>query len=367
MASYPNRNTLRGMGAIRVCVTIALISVTRVEAVVDNEMTDEQWDHGELMEQTELTNPEFGMKVFVYYEDKKNPKHLSPAVITGVNTMLDGSVEVNVRYLDGSTLKCRVRLENVFLRDDTVSYANWALDGYDPRTMDENGQPRVTSGSSSRPFVSRASTGAVFHGGASTGSSSRAAPGSSSRAAQGSSSRAAQGSSSRAAQGSSSRAAQGSSSGGGGAKASGAGKKRRITDAKTGKQPKTMTDAEIGNKSMEQKMEDALYADMDLPTAIAELKHDGVWMLEKTLELNKVQAQNAQLRAERNAAVERARQSNLRATAAEARVAVLQQQIESAEADSVRAERATRTRAPPSPGVFNHSACRDFQGTGSGK
>jgi len=39
MASYPNRNPLRDFGAIRVCVTIALISVTRVEAVVDNEMT----------------------------------------------------------------------------------------------------------------------------------------------------------------------------------------------------------------------------------------------------------------------------------------------------------------------------------------
>ena len=143
MASYPNRNPLRDFGPIRVCVTIALISVTRVEAVVDNEMTDQQWDHGELMEQTELTNPEFGMKVFVYYEDKKNPKHLSPAVITGVSTMLDGSVEINVRYLDGSTLNSRVALEDVFLRDNTVSYANWALDGFDPRTMHANGQPRV--------------------------------------------------------------------------------------------------------------------------------------------------------------------------------------------------------------------------------
>jgi len=142
-----------------------------------------------------------------------------------------------------------------------------------------------------------------------------------------------------------------------------------------------MTDAKFGKKSKEQEMEDFLYADIDLPTAISELKHDGVWMLERTLELNKVEAQNAKLRAERDAAVERARQSdlrataaverarqsNLRATAAEARVAVLQQQNESASAVSALAERATRTGAPPSPGVFNQNACRDFQGTGSGK
>ena len=314
------------MGAVRACIVIALIFVTRVEAVVDNEMTDQQWDHGELMEQTELTNPEFGMKVFVYYEDKKNPKHLSPAVITGVNTMLDSSVEINVRYLDGSTLNCRVRLENVFFRDDTVSYANWVLDGYDPRTMDENGQPRVTSGSSSRPFVSRASAGAVFHGGASTGSSSRAAQGSSS-----------------------------GGGGGGGAKlGGGAAKKRKTTGAKTGKE--AMTGAKTDKQPMGHYMDDALYGEMDLETAIAELKQDGVWMLEKTLELNKVKAQNAKLRAERDAAVARACQSDLRATAAEARAAVLQQQMETAEAEAARAERATRT-----------PACRDFQGTGSGK
>jgi len=167
MASYPNRNFLRGFGAIRVCVTIALISVTRVEAVVDNDMTDQQWDHGELMEQSELTNLEFGMKVFVYYEDKKNPKHLSPAVITGVNTMLDGSVEVNVRYLDGSTINSRVALEDVFERDDTVSYENWTLHDYDPRTMDAEGQTPVTTGSSSRPVVSGSGTsmGAASGGG----------------------------------------------------------------------------------------------------------------------------------------------------------------------------------------------------------
>ena len=327
IASFPNRNPLRGMGVVRVCIAIALIFVTGVGAVVvDNQMTDEQFDHSELMEETELTNPEFGMKVFVYYEDKKNPRHLSPAVITGVNTMLDSSVEINVRYLDGSMFNNRAPLEDVFFRDNTVSYANWVMDGYDPRTMDANGQPRVISGSNSRPFVSRPSTGAAFHGGGYTRSSS-------------------------------SGAAMGSSSGGGGggaAKLGGAAKKRKTTGAKTGKE--AMTGAKTDKQPMGHYMDDALYGEMDLETAIAELKQDGVWMLEKTLELNKVKAQNAKLRAERDAAVARACQSDLRAAAAEARAAVLQQQMETAEADSARAERATRT-----------PACRDFQGTGSGK
>ena len=111
-------------------------------------------------------------------------------------------------------------------------------------------------------------------------------------------------------------------------------------------------------------MEHALYGGMDLKTAIDKLKDHGVWMLEQTLDINKVKAQNARLRAERDAAVARARQSDLRAAAAEARAAVLQQQMQTAEADAAPAVRATRTRAPLSTGVFNQTACRDFQGTG---
>ena len=90
------------MGAVRACIVIALITVAGVQAVVDNQMTEEQYVHSEKMAETMLTKPEFGMKVFVYYTDKKNPQPiLVPAVITGVSTMFDGSVEINVRYLDG--------------------------------------------------------------------------------------------------------------------------------------------------------------------------------------------------------------------------------------------------------------------------
>jgi len=162
MASFPNRNPLRGMGVVHGVGAV----------VVDNQMTDEQFDHSELMEQTPLTNPEIGMKVFVYYEDEQNPRHLSPAIIIGVSTLLYHAVEINVSYLDGYNFNDRAPLEDVFFRDDTVSYANWIVYDYDPRTIDAYGQPRVLSGSSSRPFVSRPSTGAAFHGGASTGSSS---------------------------------------------------------------------------------------------------------------------------------------------------------------------------------------------------
>ena len=369
MASYRNRKPLRGMGAVRACIVIALIAVTGVQAVVDNEMTDEQFNHSEEMAKTELTKPEIGMKVFVYYTDKHNKAPiLVPAVITSVNNMGKGPTEINVRYLDGSTVNSRVYLEDVFLRDETMSYANWALDGFDPRTMHANGQPRIATGSSSRPFVSAPSMGAAS---------------------------------------------------GGASKVGGAGKKRKTTDSKTGKQP------------MGHYMEDALYGKMDLDTAIAKLKHDGVWMLEKTLELNKFKARNAKLRAERDAAVERARQSDLRATAAEARVAFFKVCVIAAEVCAVHAEvstvateirvfgaesrataaeirvvgaearatdaearataaeariaaaeaRATAAEAraatlqqqtetadpvPPSTGVLNHSACRDFPGTGSG-
>jgi len=313
MASYRNRKPLRGMGAVRACIVIALIAVTGVQAVVDNEMTDEQFNHSEEMAKTELTKPEIGMKVFVYYTDKHNKAPiLVPAVITSVNNMGKGPTEINVRYLDGSTVNSRVYLEDVFLRDETMSYANWALDGFDPRTMHANGQPRIATGSSSRPFVSAPSMGAAS---------------------------------------------------GGVSKVGGAGKKRKTTDSKTGKQP------------MGHYMDDALYGGMDLKTAVEELRLDGVWMLKKTFELNKVKAElkkvkgeNDKLCDQRNAAFERMHQNILRATAAEARmVAALQQQMQTAEAEAVPASRALRIHTRTRNEDDIDSACHDFKGMGSGK
>jgi len=313
MASYRNRKPLRGMGAVRACIVIALIAVTGVQAVVDNEMTDEQFNHSEEMAKTELTKPEIGMKVFVYYTDKHNKAPiLVPAVITSVNNMGKGPTEINVRYLDGSTVNSRVYLEDVFLRDETMSYANWALDGFDPRTMHANGQPRIATGSSSRPFVSAPSMGAAS---------------------------------------------------GGVSKVGGAGKKRKTTDSKTGKQP------------MGHYMDDALYGGMDLKTAVEELRLDGVWMLKKTFELNKVKAElkkvkgeNDKLCDQRNAAFERMHQNNLRATAAEARMAAaLQQQMQTAEAEAVPASRALRIHTRTRNEDDIDSACHDFKGMGSGK
>jgi len=199
------------MGAIRACIAIALIAVTGVEAVMNSQMTNEQYAHAEKMAKTKLTNPESGMKGFVDYRDEKHPHSiLVPAVITGVSTMLDGSVEINVRYLDGRTISSRVALEDVFERDDTVSYENWTLDAYDPRTMDADGQTLVTTGSSSDPSMGAASGGA---GGAGP--------------------------------------SMGAASGGEG----GAGKKRKLTDTETDKQP------------MAQDMDD----DLGVGTALEEL------------------------------------------------------------------------------------------------
>ena len=359
MAFRRNGKPIRNMGAVP--FVLAFIAVIGVQAVVDNEMTDKQYDHSELMAETKLTNPEFGMKVFVLYFDKQNPKPiLVPAVITGISTMLDNTVEINVRYLDGSTVNNRVYLENVFERDDTVSYANWALDGFDPRTMHANGQTRVIAGSSSRPFVSRSSMGAVFRGGAAKGTSSGGA------AAKGTSS----GGGSSKGTSSGGGASKGTSSGGGAAK------KRKMTHAKTAKQP------------MADDVQGTIFDGMDLSTAIDEIKLHGSWLLEKELKLNKAKEQNANLCAERDVAVERARQSDLRATAAEERAAAaeerataaeqrvtaaeerataaeerataaIQQQMETAEAGATRATRASRERASPPTDVLSHGACRD--------
>jgi len=301
MASYRNRKSLRGMGAARACIVIALIAVTGVQAVVDNEMTDEQYNHSEEMAKTELTQPKFGMKVFVYYTDKHNTTPiLVPAVITSVNNMGKGPTEINVRYLDGSTVNSRVYLEDVFLRDESVGYANWALDGFDPRTMHANGQPRITTGSSSRPFVSAPSMGAASGGASKVSSSSGPSMGAAS---------------------------------GGASKAGGAGKKRKTADSKTGKQP------------MGHYMDAALYGGMDLKTAVEELRLDGVWMLNRTFELNKVKAElkkvkgdNDKLCDQRNAAFERMQQNNLRATAAEARMAAAEARMAAAEARMAAAE-----------------------------
>ena len=337
------------MGAVRACFVIALITVTGVQAVVDNQMTDDQFDHSEEMAKTKLTKPECGMKVFVCNTDKKNPQPIwVPAVITGVSTMIDGPIEINVRYLDGSRFNSRVNLDNVVYRDNTVSYENWILNGYDPRTMLENGQPRINTGSSSCPFVAAPSMNAAFHGSSSSGGG------------------AAKGSSSGAAEGASSGAAEGSSSGGGAAQ-----KKRKV---------------EYGTDQEDQDS----------------LDENNVWLLESYEKQDKLIIDNYGLRVERDAAVDRAHQSDLRATAAEARIAVAEERATAAEAriaaaeeratsteariaaaeeraavaeerasaavaELARVNRSTRTRNAPVNAVFDHSACRDFKGMGGGK
>ena len=278
------------MRVVRASIVIALIVVTGVEAVVNNHMTNEQYEHSEKMAKTKLTKPECGMKVFVSYEDKnKCNALLVPAVITGVNTMNDGSVEINVRYLDGSTINSRVALEDVFERDDTVSYENWTLHDYDPRTMDAEGQTPVTTGSSSRPVVSGSGT------------------------------------------------SMGAASGGGGANNGGAGKKRKLTDAETGKQP------------MAHDMDNALHDDLNVEAALDELK----LVAEARIAAAEARATAAEARAaaaEARAAAAEARTAaaETRTAAAEARTAALQQEMETAE-------------------VYNYDTCHDYKGMGSGK
>jgi len=309
IASYPNRNLLRG---IRACIVIAIIAVTGVEAVVNNQMTNEQYEHAEKMAKTKLTKPELGMKVFVDYREEKKPHSiLVPAVITDVNTLHDGSVEINVRYLDGWTINSVVALEDVFERDDTVSYENWTLDGYDPRTMDADGQTLVTTGSSSDPSMGAASGGAGGTGpsmGAASGGAGGAGP------------------------------SMGAASGGEG----GAGKKRKLTDTETDKQP------------MAQDMDN----DLGVGTSLEEL----FLVVETRFAAAKQRAAAAEARIA--AAEARAVAAETRAAAAEARADALQQQIETAEAEATREPRTrTRTRSE----VDNHSSCHDYQGMGSGK
>jgi len=261
-----------------------------------------------------------------------------------------------------------------------VRYENWLLDGYDPCTQDANGQPRVTTGSNSRPFVSAPCTGAAFHGGAAKRSTGGKA------ASKGSSP-----GGKAASKGSSpgGKAASGDSSSGGGAT-----KKKKTGHANTGKQAMDEDD---------QDHEGAEWCDE------GEVHLDKGWLSEKQ---DRTRAHNAEisgLRVERDAAVERAHQSDLRAaaaeariaaaearaaaaearaaaaearaavveargavvearaTAAEARTAVLQQQIVTAEVDAARAARGTRSRAPPADEVYDHKACRDFKGMGGKK
>jgi len=358
------------MGAVRACFVIALIAVTGVQAVVENQMTDDQFEHSEEMAKTKLTKPEYGMKVFVYYTDKKNRLPIwVPAVITGVSTMIDGPIEINVRYLDGSRFNSRVNLDHVVYRDNSVSYENWILNGYDPRTMLENGQPRITTGSSSRPFVVAPSMNTAFRGSSSSGGGAVKGSSSGGGAANGSSSGggaakgslsgggAAKGSSSGggAAKGSSSGAAGGSSSGGGAAQ-----KKRKVECGKTGK--KEM------DKESEWTVEDTL-------------EEINVWLHESYNDYDKLILVVAELRVERDAAVDRAHQSDVRATAAEARIAAAEGLATAAEARVAAAEeraaaavaelahvnRSTRTRNAPVNTVSDHSACRDFKGMGGGK
>ena len=351
--------------------------------MVDNQMTDDQFNHSEEMAKTKLTNPEFGMKVFVFYTDQKNPQPIwVPAVITGVSTMFDGSIEINVRYLDGSTFNNRVILENVVYRDESVSYENWTLHGYDPRTMLDNGQARNPTGSRSRPFVTAPPKKAAFHGGSSSGggasggsssgggAAKRSSPGG--KAAKRASPKAAKGSSSGggAAKGASPRAAERSSLGGGAVQ-----KKRKMENAKTGKQAMDKEDQD--RKGAEWTVEDSL-------DEVNGLLHESY-------------EDNDRVILERDAAVDRAHQSDLRATAAEeratsaeariaaaeaaeerataaeARIAAAEERATAAEARATaavaglaRANRSTRPRTAPANTVYDHGACRDYKGMGGG-
>ena len=134
-----------------------------------------------------------------------------------------------------------------------------------------------------------------------------------------------------------------------------------------------MTHAKTVKQPMADDVQGTIFDGMDLSTAIDEIKLHGSWLLEKEMKLNKAKEQNAKLCVERDVAVERARQSDLRATAAEerataaearataaeARAAALQQQMETAEAGATRATPASREHASPPTDVLNHSACRD--------
>jgi len=279
------------------------------QAVVDNQMSNEQYEHSEVMYKTKLMTPEVVMKVFVSYPDKKNKYTIPwPAVIMDVNTMPDaaphplreplggplrgplgGSVDIHVRYLDGLTNDSLVALEDVFERDDTVSYENWTLHNYDPRTMDADGQTLVTTGSSPGP-----STGAASGAGGADPSMGAASDG-------------------------------------------GAGKKRKSPDAATGKQP------------MKHDMGGALDDDRHVEN------HNLFLVFEARFNATAERATAAEARA--TAAENRATAAEMRAIAAEARTAALQQQMETAEAEATRAPRTrTCTRSKD-----------DFKGMGSGK
>jgi len=347
------------MGAVRACFVIALITVTGVQAVVKNQMTDDQFNHSEEMAKTPLANPEYGMKVFVYYTDQKNPLPIwVPAVITGVNNMLDGSVEINVRYLDGSTRNSRVNLDNVVYRDNSVSYENWTLHDYDPLTMLENGQPRTATGSRSRPFVVAPSKKAAFHGGSSSGGGASGGSSSGGGAAKRSSP------GGGAAKRSSPKTSKTSSPGGGAAE-----KRRKVAHATTDKE--AMDEEEEDRENAEWAASDAAN---DLLLESIDERDAAVGRADQS-DLRATAAEERASAAEARiaAAEERATAADERASAAEARIAAAEERAAAAEArattaaaDVARADRSTRTRNPPVLPVYDHRACRDYKGMGGG-
>jgi len=157
----PNRSLagrrMKHVLALPVYIMLACTIIASA-AAVRNVLSDDQWVHAELMENTALpATAQAKTKVFAKFPNKDGTTSLSPAVILERHVMMNGIPdEITVMWLDGDRHYTRLNIADVHVRDNTVSYANYDLDG-----LTAYPAPFTTGGGGSASAVGGGSGGAA--------------------------------------------------------------------------------------------------------------------------------------------------------------------------------------------------------------
>ena len=281
------------------------VKKAKTKTVPQNNMSEEQWKHAEHMAQTPLPDTAGpGTKVIAIYTDENGVETWSPAVILERHAIDD----ITVMWLDGDRSSNRLTLDDVYVRDETVAYDNFVLDG-----------------STEYPPLASAVDPAAAGGGSAAGGGAAAS----------------------------------------GSKRSGEKSKASAKKAKTETEPNdAKSQAEImklkNERDRNRQHRDELKAtagslqsivhtaDAERDTAIDE-RDDAI------TERDTAMTDRDTAITERDAAITERDASNLRANAAERRVAEVEAQLSAL-------QRGQRNRRRPEAGVHDHGTCSDFQG-----
>ena len=104
----------------------------KTKTVKANYMSDDQWQHAMDMQATLTPLPDTagpGTKVFAIFVNEDGSQTWSPAVILERNVMMNTPDAITVMWLDGDRSLNQLTADDVIVRDETVAYDNFVLDG----------------------------------------------------------------------------------------------------------------------------------------------------------------------------------------------------------------------------------------------